>query len=109
MGIDEMTQSNCTGSSTNMENKCGLLQAMVVASLLSLIFMLNLSPTMAQEITLPDETESSLQTYIVYVKRPEGRMAVESDDLESWYQSFLPLNTESLSWYQIWYSQLHEP
>jgi subtilisin family serine protease len=97
MGINEMTQSNCTGSSTNMENECGvLLQTMVVASLLSLIFMLNLSPTMAQEITKPDEKESSLQIYIVFVKRPEGRMAMESEDLESWYQSFLPLSTESL-------------
>jgi subtilisin family serine protease len=99
MGINEMTQSNCTGSSTNMENKCGvLLQAMVITSLLSLIFMLNLSPTMAKETTEQDEKQSSLQTYIVYLKKLEGRIAMElSEDLESWHQSFLPLSTESLN------------
>jgi hypothetical protein len=93
-----MTQSNCTSSSTNMENKCGLLQALVVTYLLGLIFMLSLSPTMAQEITELDiEKQSSLQTYIVHVKKPEGKMAMESEDLESWYESFLPLSIGRLN------------
>ncbi|GLT62912.1 hypothetical protein SLA2020_355140 [Shorea laevis] len=61
-----------------MENKRGILQAMVVTSLLfGFIFMLNVSPTLAdQEITETyDEKQSSLQIYIVYVKKPEERMS----------------------------------
>jgi hypothetical protein len=68
----------------------------VITSLLSVIFMLNLTPSMAQEITELDEKKSSLQTYIVYVRKPEGRITMESEDLESWYQSFLPLSIDSL-------------
>ncbi|KAE8055200.1 hypothetical protein FH972_012058 [Carpinus fangiana] len=53
---------------------------------------------MAKETTEQDEKQSSLQTYNVYVKKLEGRIAMElSEDLESWYQSFLPLSTESLN------------
>ncbi|GLT64281.1 hypothetical protein SLA2020_367850 [Shorea laevis] len=98
-----------------MENKRGLLQAMVVTSLLfSFIFMLNVSPTMAdQEITETyDEKQSSLQTYIVYVKMPEERMSSSmeysggiidqkteySDDRERWYESFLPDDLNKNSW-----------
>jgi hypothetical protein len=58
--------------------------------------MLNLTPSIAQEITELDEKKSSLQTYIVYVRKPEGRITMESEDLESWYQSFLPLSIDSL-------------
>jgi hypothetical protein len=68
----------------------------VITSLLSVIFMLNLTPSIAQEITELDEKKSSLQTYIVYVRKPEGRITMESEDLESWYQSFLPLSIDSL-------------
>ncbi|KAK4843202.1 hypothetical protein QYF36_005259 [Acer negundo] len=32
---------------------------------------------------------SSLQTYIVHVKHPQGRVLTESEDLESWHKSFL--------------------
>jgi subtilisin family serine protease len=89
-----MTRSSCTSGCTNMENKCGLLQALMVATslLISLIFMLNLSPTMAadEEIT----KQSSSQIYIVYVKKPpEARMnnmEYSDDDMEKWYASFLP-------------------
>jgi hypothetical protein len=89
-----MTRSSCTSGCTNMENKCGLLQALMVATslLISLIFMLNLSPTMAadKEIT----KQSSSQIYIVYVKKPpEARMnnmEYSDDDMEKWYASFLP-------------------
>ncbi|GLT62913.1 hypothetical protein SLA2020_355150 [Shorea laevis] len=99
-----------------MDNKRELLQAMVMTSLLfSAIFVLSLSPTMADvEITEPydgDEKQSSLQIYIVYVKNPEERISSMeysdgiidqkteySDDRERWYASFLPddLNVKGL-------------
>ncbi|XP_018847003.1 subtilisin-like protease 3 [Juglans regia] len=82
-----------------MENKCGVLLKMVVISFLSLFFMLHLSPTMAQEESLKtieiDENQSSLPTYIVHVKRPEGRITLQSEELDSWYESFLPSTSES--------------
>ncbi|KAK3224739.1 hypothetical protein Dsin_004601 [Dipteronia sinensis] len=38
---------------------------------------------------------SSLQTYIVHVKHPQGRVLTESEDLESWHKSFLPSTVAS--------------
>ncbi|KAF2304054.1 hypothetical protein GH714_026693 [Hevea brasiliensis] len=37
--------------------------------------------------------ESDLETYIVLLKQPEGELFRESNDLESWYRSFLPADT----------------
>ncbi|KAJ0047845.1 hypothetical protein Pint_16771 [Pistacia integerrima] len=36
---------------------------------------------------------NTLQTYIVHVKQPEGRLLTQSEDLENWHKSFLPLST----------------
>ncbi|KAL5817724.1 hypothetical protein ACOSQ3_026102 [Xanthoceras sorbifolium] len=65
----------------------------MAAIIISLIFMLSFSPSMAVAV---DETEkSSLSTYIVHVRKPEGGVSVESVDLDSWYKSFLPVTIAS--------------
>ncbi|KAH6817032.1 hypothetical protein C2S51_000635 [Perilla frutescens var. frutescens] len=51
-----------------------------------IIFTLLSFPVTAEE-NLP---KSSLETYIVHVNLPKGRVLVDSDDRKSWYQSFLP-------------------
>jgi subtilisin family serine protease len=68
-----------------MEKKCGLLQALMGVT--SLVFSLIFMPTM-----LADQGESSLQIYIVHVEKPKERKTSmeKSDDIESWYASFLP-------------------
>lgn len=73
---------------------------MVLVSLLSLIFMLNVSPTMALEMeALPllekDNKQSSLKTYIVRVQKPKGGINKLSEDLDCWYRSFMPFTTTS--------------
>ncbi|KAJ1419165.1 Peptidase S8/S53 domain [Sesbania bispinosa] len=56
--------------------------------------MLSFHVHIAQGSELPPTTESSvtssLKTYIIHVKRPEGKIFTESEDLESWYHSFMP-------------------
>ncbi|KDP25554.1 hypothetical protein JCGZ_20710 [Jatropha curcas] len=39
--------------------------------------------------------ESKLETYIVFLEKPEGAVFKDSKDLDSWYQSFLPDDTFS--------------
>ncbi|XP_047948292.1 subtilisin-like protease [Salvia hispanica] len=39
--------------------------------------------------------KNSLQIYIVHVEAPDAHVASESEDLESWYRSFLPATTTS--------------
>ncbi|XP_028787848.1 subtilisin-like protease SBT1.2 [Neltuma alba] len=46
-----------------------------------LVFVLSLFSNSAQ---------SSPQTYIIHVERPQGRILAQSEDLESWYRSFFP-------------------
>ncbi|XP_047945990.1 subtilisin-like protease 4 [Salvia hispanica] len=41
--------------------------------------------------------KNSLQIYIVHVEAPDAHVASESEDLESWYRSFLPATTTSSS------------
>ncbi|KAI9174506.1 hypothetical protein LWI28_018371 [Acer negundo] len=71
-----------------------MLQTMV-AIIVSLVLMLSLSPSMA--VTVDDTEESSLlSTYIVYVTKPEGGVnSMQSVDLDSFYQSFLPVSLSS--------------
>ncbi|KAI9173903.1 hypothetical protein LWI28_008485 [Acer negundo] len=71
-----------------------MLQTMV-AIIVSLVLMLSLSPSMA--VTVDDTEESSLlSTYIVYVTKPEGgENSMQSVDLDSFYQSFLPVSLSS--------------
>ncbi|KAK9277603.1 hypothetical protein L1049_007148 [Liquidambar formosana] len=80
-----------------MENKrCRLLPNMaIVFFLLALICMFSSTAT-AQDVELSDVDEkSSLQTYIVYVKKPDGGVYEQLEDLESWYKSFLPVSIAS--------------
>ncbi|KAI9076649.1 hypothetical protein K1719_041098 [Acacia pycnantha] len=37
-----------------------------------------------------NSAQSSPQTYIVHVERPQGRILAQSEDLQSWHRSFLP-------------------
>ncbi|KAF7828339.1 subtilisin-like protease SBT1.2 [Senna tora] len=64
---------------------------MQLALLLALIFTLS---TVSRAQIEVHET-SNLKTYIVHVNRPEGRILAESEDLESWYHSFMPPTTMS--------------
>ncbi|KAG8374818.1 hypothetical protein BUALT_Bualt10G0035100 [Buddleja alternifolia] len=62
----------------------------LIMCMLSLIYMLFTNPAMAEEITIKNAPKISLETYIVHVNLPTGRALVDSDDLNSWYHSFLP-------------------
>ncbi|KAK4389486.1 Subtilisin-like protease SBT1.2 [Sesamum angolense] len=64
-------------------------------SFITLICFLSLSRRPAFAADTPEG--SSLRTYIVHVERPDGeeRTADQSEDLESWYRSFLPPSTRS--------------
>ncbi|ONI06851.1 hypothetical protein PRUPE_5G085300 [Prunus persica] len=68
-----------------MKNKKGIALVQVL-HLLGLTFMFYLSIAVAQE------EQTSLQTYIVWVEKPisQNSYAQSHEDLESWYQSFLP-------------------
>lgn len=63
---------------------------MAFLSLITLIcmFSINQRPTFAAE-------EPTLQTYIVHVEVPHTQLTAQSEDLESWYNSFLPPTTAS--------------
>ncbi|KAF9660886.1 hypothetical protein SADUNF_Sadunf19G0010300 [Salix dunnii] len=41
--------------------------------------------------------ESKLETYIIFLKKPEGMMSATREDVDSWYRSFLPTVTTSSS------------
>lgn len=70
---------------------------MTVIPFLTLIFMLSFYHGIAQETELSPVTTkmSNLQTYIVHVMQPEGRVFAKTEDLESWHKSFLPPITAS--------------
>ncbi|KAJ7944837.1 Subtilisin-like protease [Quillaja saponaria] len=84
-----------------MENtKFGVFLTMPLVILLGLIFMASCHSIMAQKelkvaITEDIEEESNLQTYIVYVKKPKVGITAQTEDLDSWYHSFLPATTAS--------------
>ncbi|KAL2525109.1 Subtilisin-like protease SBT1.2 [Abeliophyllum distichum] len=63
--------------------------------ILSLICILNFHflETFANET----QEESKLETYIVHVEAPETQIFTQSEDLKSWYHSFLPTITASSS------------
>ncbi|XP_044485560.1 subtilisin-like protease [Mangifera indica] len=68
------------------------------AIVISLMFMLSLSPSMAMPEVINGKTPSALSTYIVYVtETKEGRVLTQSSkrDRESWYKSFLPVSTSN--------------
>ncbi|KAI3414708.1 uncharacterized protein J3R85_016007, partial [Psidium guajava] len=43
--------------------------------------------------TVLEHEQSVLSTFIVHVSKPEGKVFARSEDLQSWYQSFLPKTT----------------
>ncbi|KAF2298931.1 hypothetical protein GH714_029206 [Hevea brasiliensis] len=51
--------------------------------------------------------QSDLETYIVLLKKPEAAVFTESKDLDSWYQSFLPVNTFSYDQPRLMHSYHH--
>ncbi|TKY55371.1 Subtilisin protease SBT1.7 [Spatholobus suberectus] len=56
---------------------------------IALTFALSFHIHFAQGSELPPATSSS-KTYIIHVKRPQDRTLAQSEDLESWYHSFMP-------------------
>lgn len=81
-----------------MENKKPkLLPATLVIFIVALSSLLSSSQAIFNKGVLSkkiigDNEETNLQTYIVYVAKPEGGVSEQSKDLESWYQSFLPVS-----------------
>ncbi|XP_061348213.1 subtilisin-like protease 4 [Gastrolobium bilobum] len=61
---------------------------------IALTFALSFLIHFAQGSELPLTTEStetsSSKTYIIHVERPESKIFTQSEDLESWYHSFMP-------------------
>ncbi|XP_059661694.1 subtilisin-like protease 4 [Cornus florida] len=74
--------------------KCKSLPNMAIIPLLTLVFMFNLSPQSAKGSEFPSAVEitdnSKLQTYIIHVKQPDGKVSAQSEELKSYHQSFLP-------------------
>ncbi|KAK6251213.1 hypothetical protein SCA6_005218 [Theobroma cacao] len=74
------------------------LPKMEAIFLVSLVFMFNILLAVAQEVEdLPKSKEhekSSLSTYIVHLKKPEG-VFTQVVDLDGWYQSFLSFTSSS--------------
>lgn len=74
---------------------------MAVTCFITLIFTLCFYNVIAVQNKFPSAAEtnkasvSSVQTYIVHVKQPEGRLLSQSDDLASWHRSFLAAKTAS--------------
>ncbi|KAK7330666.1 hypothetical protein VNO77_24864 [Canavalia gladiata] len=62
-----------------------------------LILMLSFHIHFSQGGELPAATEStatsSSKTYIIHVKGPEGKAFAQSEDIDSWYHSFMPSPT----------------
>ncbi|KAL3645369.1 hypothetical protein CASFOL_010549 [Castilleja foliolosa] len=69
--------------------------AMIISLLITIICLLYMSPLPTIAAIMPEK--SSLQTYIVHVEGPETQLSTQSEDLESWYHSFLPTTTSSSS------------
>ncbi|KAA8521953.1 hypothetical protein F0562_012733 [Nyssa sinensis] len=62
--------------------------------------MFNFSPQLAKGTEFPSEVEitdnSKLQTYTIRVKQQEGKVSIQSEDLNSYHQSFPPNGTADL-------------
>ena len=73
--------------------------AITLARFIPVIFLFNFYFEIAcgnafSSVTKSTETRNS-QTYIIHVNQPVGRVFTESEDLDSWYNSFLPPTTVS--------------
>ncbi|KAL6125707.1 hypothetical protein ACLB2K_073761 [Fragaria x ananassa] len=61
------------------------------------MFHLSLAVLVDENDSLPDG-ESRMQTYFVWVQKPTDKVSAQySQDLESWYQTFLPESTTASS------------
>ncbi|KAL8064353.1 hypothetical protein ABFX02_01G084000 [Erythranthe guttata] len=67
----------------------------IICILLYVIYMLFSSAlVIAEDITIEIPPKNvNLETYIVHVNLPTGRVLADSDGLKSWYTSFLPTTT----------------
>ncbi|KAL0312701.1 UNVERIFIED_CONTAM: Subtilisin-like protease SBT1.7 [Sesamum radiatum] len=65
----------------------------LIMCMFSVIYVIISYPAMAEDITIENVPKSSLDTYIVHVNLPKGRVLADSGELESWYRSFLPRTT----------------
>ncbi|XVF51600.1 hypothetical protein PTKIN_Ptkin04bG0197300 [Pterospermum kingtungense] len=71
-----------------------LLPKLVAVFLVAHVFMFIVPLAVARGVVSKENGKSSLSTYIVLVKKPEG--VVTGDvDLDGWYQSFLPVTASS--------------
>ena len=75
----------------NFKTSKALEMALMVIS--SLVYMLIFCVLAIVAGEVPEK--SNLETYIVHVDAPDGQLFSESEDLESWYRSFLPTTTEN--------------
>ncbi|WCJ26094.1 Subtilisin-like protease [Euphorbia peplus] len=71
---------------------CKTLASMLLVFLVTLSFIFS-SPLAITEASVDSQTNGSLETYIVLLNKPEGVLFSESEDLVSWYRSFLPVTT----------------
>ncbi|WCJ26093.1 Subtilisin-like protease [Euphorbia peplus] len=63
-----------------------------------LVFLVTLTFIFGPSIAITDASVASpknenLETYIVLLKKPKGLLFSQSEELDSWYQSFLPVTT----------------
>ncbi|CAN1174479.1 Subtilisin-like protease 3 [Linum perenne] len=73
------------------ENKiCNMLRHIQLLAVLLLICLTSSMFCLSQEVG-----ENSLNTYLVFVEKPHGIESLESEDLDSYYQQFLPVTAMS--------------
>ncbi|KAL5541009.1 hypothetical protein UlMin_042582 [Ulmus minor] len=77
--------------------KCKVFEALLC--LLVLVLVTNCSASVSvsealakKELIVEEDDQNSLNTYIVFAEKPNG-VSVQSGDLSSWYESFLPAAT----------------
>ncbi|KAK6158077.1 hypothetical protein DH2020_005391 [Rehmannia glutinosa] len=65
----------------------------LIISMFCFMYMIFSNPVITKATTLKNAPNSNLDTYIVHVNLPTGRVLADSDELTSWYNSFLPKTT----------------
>lgn len=86
---------------------CGVLPIRKFILLFTIAFMFHVS--LAQDGEVASLSKNNLQTYVVYVHKPEGLHSMQSESLHRWYQSLLPITTASTEHQQqrLLYSYRH--
>ncbi|OAY59915.1 subtilisin-like protease 3 [Manihot esculenta] len=91
-----------------MENRrCKVSPTMLLVFLVILNSLFSSSQAIKKSTNAADAKQSDLNTYIVLLKKPEAGVFTESKDLDSWYQSFLPVNTFSSDQQRMVHSYHH--